>query len=78
MVSADPASAALRISSVAMVLMVTEGAVASTLYACVAWALLPATLLTLAWTFAAPSGKVARSAAGIVSPQVPPVATVVV
>ena len=30
-VSADPASVALRISSLAMVLMVTEGAVASTL-----------------------------------------------
>ncbi|MCZ5551380.1 hypothetical protein O5707_07265 [Escherichia coli] len=51
---------------------------ASTLQACVAWALLPATLLTLAWTFAAPSGKVAEIGCWDCQPQVPPAATVVV
>ncbi len=48
MVSGLPASAALRMSSLAMVLMVSVGALASTLYAWVAEALLPLALLTLA------------------------------
>ena len=77
-VSGLPASAALRISSLAMVLMVSVGALASTLYAWVAEALLPLALLTLACTFAAPSGRVARSAAGTVTLQLPLAATLAV
>ena len=78
MVSGLPASVALRISSLAMVLMVSVGALASTLYAWVAEALLPLALLTLACTFAAPSGRVARSAAGTFTLQLPLAATLAV
>nr|WP_250998078.1 hypothetical protein [Escherichia coli] len=51
MVIPAPASLTLRVSSLAMVLIVISGAVASTLYARSAWALLPLILLTLACTY---------------------------
>ena len=76
--SARPAAAAFRMSSPATVLMVSVGALASMLYAWVAEALLPLALLTLACTFAAPSGRVARSAAGTVTLQLPLAATLAV
>ena len=78
MVSGLPASVALRISSLAMVLMVSVGALASTLYAWIAEALLPLALLTLACTFAAPSGRVAKSPAGTFTLQLPLAATLAV
>ena len=78
MVIPAPASLTLRISSLAMVLMVTSGAVASTLYARSAWALLPLILLTLACTLPAPSGSAARSAGGTFTVQLPLASTVVV
>ena len=72
------ASAAFRISSVARVLMVTDGAVASTLYSRPAEALLPLTLVTLTCTLASPSFRPARSAAGTVAVHLPSASTVAV
>ena len=58
------ASLALMMLSLAMVLMVTVGAALSTLYSCVAVALLPLTLVTRTWALASPSRRAAISAAG--------------
>ena len=77
-IRSDCASAALRMSSVARVLMVTDGAVASTLYSRPADALLPLTLVTLTCTLASPSFRPARSAAGTVAVHLPSVPTVAV
>ena len=72
------ASAALRMSSPAIVLMVTDGAVASTLYSRPADALLPFTLVTLTCTLASPSFRPARSPAGTVAVHLPSASTVAV
>ena len=72
------ASLALMMLSLAMVLMVTVGAALSTLYSCVAVALLPLTLVTRTWALASPSRRAAISAAGTVVLQLPFAATVVV
>ena len=74
----DCASEALRISSVAIVLMVTDGAVASTLYSRPADALLPFTLVTLTCTLASPSIRPVRSADGTVAVHLPSASTVAV
>ena len=65
-------------SSPAMVLMITVGALASTLYAWVVVALLPLTLLTLACALASPSRRAAISAAGTVVLHKPFAATLAV
>ena len=58
--------------------MVTDGAVASTLYSRPAEALLPLTFVTLTCTLASPSLRCARSADGTVYVQLPLSSTVVV
>ncbi|GHL75657.1 hypothetical protein ECZU34_34050 [Escherichia coli] len=71
------ASLALMMLSLAMVLMVTVGAALSTLYSCVAVALLPLTLVTRTGAGIAVT-QAAISAAGTVVLQLPFAATVVV
>ncbi|SAA06805.1 Uncharacterised protein [Enterobacter roggenkampii] len=72
------ASAAFSMLSPLMVLMVTVGAVVSTLNACAEDAALPFTLVTLTCTLASPSFRPLRSAAGTVQVQSPLASTVVV
>ena len=77
-VKSCPASAALSILSLLMVLMLTVGAVVSTLNSCADDAALPFALVTLTCTLASPSFRPLRSAAGTVYVQSPLASTVVV
>ncbi|GAB7412314.1 hypothetical protein OUHCRE5_03320 [Enterobacter asburiae] len=72
------ASAAFSILSWLMVLMVTVGAVVSTLNSCAEDAALPFTLVTVTCTLASPSFRPLKSAAGTVQVQSPLASTVVV
>ncbi|MNJ68792.1 hypothetical protein D3C77_650710 [compost metagenome] len=75
-VCATSTSAALRISSPAMVLMVRVGAVASTVTVVFSVLLLPAVSVTTTDKAGVPSGNACRSAAGMVALQLPLPSTV--